>query len=346
MVVSQYSACRSVRNKRPNFAMSFLLVASHGPGAGKTSVAAGLATLIARSGATVSVCKPLSPAGRTDPDAIYFAQNFRGGVAVASGDDSTSLDAAANAVRSLSGISEHTLVEVANPANGSGISSAITTGLVERLSARVVAVFGYDAALSAVLVSSSVAALGRSLAGVIVNQTARYRAAETGRILDEVSRAGIPVVAALPEDRPLLSLTMNQLERQLGGRWELEPSDGDEWVDRFLIGGNIMDSGEGYFGRFSNQAVITRAERPDIQMACLMQDTRCLVLTGGARPTEYIRVEAAKRDVPVLLVDGDTVATADAVGNLLGVVVPHHAHKADRMADLLAGRIDVNDLLR
>ena len=326
--------------------MSTILVASHGPGAGKTSVAAGLATLIARSGASVSVCKPLSPAGRTDPDATYFAQNFRGGVAVASGDDAASLDAAASAVRSLAGISEHTLVEVANPASGSGVASAITAGLVERLSAQVVAVFGYDAALSAVAVSSNVAPLGSNLAGVIVNQTARYRAAETGRMLDEVSAAGIPVVAALPEDRPLLSLTMNQLEQQLGGHWELEPSDGDEWVDRFLIGGNIMDSGAGYFGRYAHQAVITRAERPDIQMASLMQDTRCLVLTGGARPTEYIRVEASKRDVPVLLVDTGTVATADAVGNLLGAVVPYHAHKAERMADLLAERIDVTGLLR
>ncbi len=325
--------------------MSTILVASHGPGAGKTSVAAGLATLIARDGATVSVCKPLSPAGRTDPDAVYFAENFRGGVAVASGDDSASLDAAASAVRSLAGISEHTLVEVANPAGGSGVSSAITAGLVERLSARVVAVFGYDAGLSAVSVSGSVAPLGDAVAGVIVNQTPRYRAAATARMLGEVSAAGIAVAAALPEDRPLLSLTMNQLEQQLSGRWELEPSDGDAWIDRFLIGGNIMDSGAGYFGRFPHQAVITRAERPDIQMASLMQDTRCLVLTGGARPTEYIRVEAAKRDVPVLLVDGGTVATADAVGNLLGAVVPHHAHKAERMADLLAERIDVAALL-
>ena len=230
--------------------MSTILVTSHGPGAGKTSVAAGLATLIARSGASVSVCKPLSPAGRTDPDAIYFAQNFRGGVAVASGDDAASLDAAASAVRSLVGISEHTLVEVANPASGSGVASAITIRLVERLSARVVAVFGYDAALSAVAVSSNVAPLGSNLAGVIVNQTPRYRAAATARMLGEISAAGIPAVAALPEDRPLLSLTMNQLEQQLDGRWELEPSDGDAWIDRFLIGGNIMDSGAGYFGRY------------------------------------------------------------------------------------------------
>lgn len=325
--------------------MSVFLVASQGPGAGKTSIAAGLAKLMGRSGARVSVCKPLSPAGRSDPDAVYFAQRFRGGVAVASSDDSSSLDAAASAVRSLSGISEHTLVEVANPVSGSGVSSPITAGLVERLSARVVAVFGYDGTLTTVAASSAVAPLGSALAGVIVNQTPRYRSAATNGLLAELTNIGIPVVASLPEDRPMLSLTMNQLKQQLGGHWELAPADGDEWVDRFLIGGNIMDSGAGYFGRYAHQAVITRAERPDIQMASLMQDTRCLVLTGGARPTEYIRVEAAKRDVPVLLVDSGTVATADAVGDLLGAVVPYHAHKADRMADLLAERINVADLL-
>ena len=260
-------------------------------------------------------------------------------------DHPSSLDAAANAVRSLAGISEHTLVEVANPVGGSGIASPITTGLAERLSARVIAVFGYDAALTAVSASSDVAPLGDGLAAVMVNQTPRYRTVAAGRLLDELTTVGIPAVASLPEDRPMLSLTMNQLEQELGGQWELEPEDGDDWIDRFLIGGNIMDSGEGYFGRYSHQAVITRAERPDIQMACLMQDTRCLVLTGGARPTEYIRVEASKRDVPVLLVDGGTIATADAIGDLLGAVVPYHTHKADRMADLLAQRIDLAALL-
>lgn len=320
--------------------MAILLIASHTPGAGKTAIAAGLAKLIERSGVSVSVCKPLSPAGSDDPDAAYFAHGFGGSAAVAEGNNAAALDAAANAVRSQSGAGEHTLVEVANPVSGSGIASSLTAGLVERLSAQVIAVFGYEAQLSAVAVSGAVSTLGDALAGVIVNQTPRYRAAEVGTMLAAVATAGVPTIAALPEDRPMLSLTMTQLAQQLGGQWELEPSDGEAWIDRFLIGGNIMDSGAGYFGRYRHQAVITRAERPDIQMACLMQNTRCLVLTGGARPTEYIRVEAAKRDVPVLLVDGGTVATADAVGNLLGAVVPHHAHKAERMADLLAERID------
>ena len=325
--------------------MAILLVASHRPAAGKTSVAAGLATLIARSGARVSVCKPVSPAGRTDPDARYFAQNFRGGIPVAASEDDAGLDSAASAVRSLTGISEHVIVEVANPASGSGAASSIVSGLAERLSARVVALFGYEPEMSSVSVSGAVATLEAGLGGVIVNQTPRYRAQRAQSLLSELSTAGVPVIGALPEDRAMLSLNLDQLEASLGGRWELEPEDGNVWVDRFLIGGNIMDSGAGYFGRYDHQAVIARAERPDIQMASLMQDTRCLVLTGGSRPTEYIRVEATKRRVPVLLVDQNTVATADAVGDLLDAVVPHSMHKAERMAGLLDGLVDLDSLL-
>ena len=50
--------------------MAILIVASHQAGAGKTSVAAGLGTLISRTGTAVSVCKPLSSIGRADPDAV------------------------------------------------------------------------------------------------------------------------------------------------------------------------------------------------------------------------------------------------------------------------------------
>ena len=291
------------------------------------------------------MCKPVSPAGRTDPDAVYFAQNFRGGVAVSSSEDAAGLDAAASAVRSLTGISEHVVVEVANPVSGSGASSSIVSGLAERLSARVVAVFGYEPDTSAVNVSGAVATLGSGLAGVIVNQTPRYRARRVDALVSELTTAGVPVIGALPEDRTMLSLSLDQLETNLGGRWELAPANGDVWIDRFLIGGNIMDSGAGYFGRYDHQAVITRAERPDIQMASLMQDTRCLVLTGGSRPTEYIRVEAAKKSVPMLLVDQGTVATADAVGGLMSAIVPHAQHKAERMADLLDGLVDLTALL-
>lgn len=331
--------------------MTVLLIASDVPGAGKTAVAAGLALALQRAGHNAAVCKPLSSAGAADPDAVYYAAHFGGDVAVASadddsGDDDSGMDDAANAVRALSGRADPILVEVANPAAGSGLASGLLAGLAEGLEARIIAVIDYRSDLTATALAAAASALGNRLAGVIINRVPRYRASAAQSILDEAAATSIPLLAALPERREMLSVSLNELSRHLNGRWERQPSDAEVWIDRFLIGGNMMDSGVGYFGRHQHQAVIARAERPDIQMASLTGNTRCLILTGGGRPTEYIRVEAAKHDVSILLVDDGTVATADAIGGLPGAAAPHCRHKAELMADALSASLDVTGLLQ
>ena len=87
----------------------------------------------------------------------------------------------------------------------------------------------------------------------------------------------------------------------------------DAPVERFLIGGNIMDNGPTYYGRYASKAVITRAQRPDIQLASMLPQTRCLVLTGPGEPTEYVKAEARERDNPLLQVFTSTIETADAL---------------------------------
>lgn len=325
--------------------MTVLLIASDVPAAGKTAIAAGIATAWQRAGRNVAICKPQSTDGAADPDAVYYAAHFGGNVAVSSTDDDAGRDAAANAVRALSGSTDHIMVEVANPSVGSGLSSDLLTGLAERLAAPVIAVVDYRSDLMATELAAAVAALDDRLAGVIINRVPRYRIGAAQAVIDASAAAGLPVLAALPEQREMLAVSLDELSRHLNGQWEREPSDGEVWVDRFLIGGNMMDSGAGYFGRHQQQAVITRAERPDIQMASLAGNTRCLILTGGGQPTEYIRVEAAKHDVPILLVDSGTVATAEAIGGLPKAAAPHRRHKAELMADALAERFDVTGLI-
>ena len=105
-----------------------------------------------------------------------------------------------------------------------------------------------------------------------------------------------------------------------------------------------MDSGPSYFGRHSNQAVITRTERPDIQMASFSGDTKCLILTGGAMPTEYIRVEARKHQVPMLLLEGNTLSTAEALSGLIERSAPPTTQKAQRFTELVAQHLDQDAL--
>ena len=205
--------------------------------------------------------------------------------------------------------------------------------------------FGYsgggDAGTEAARIAAAAKSLGDDLAGVIINGVTRHRRmAVEQQVVSVLRSAGTPVLGAIPEDREMLALTVRQVAEFLGGRWIQEPTDAAAWVDRFLIGGNIMDSGPSYFGRYPNQAVITRSGRPDIQMACLASDTKCLVLTGGEEPTEYIRVEARQRSAAVLLVPGSTLEVAESLAGLLEQANPYSEQKLSRFAALMERHLD------
>ena len=205
--------------------------------------------------------------------------------------------------------------------------------------------FGYsgggDAGTEAARIAAAAKSLGADLTGVIINGVTRHRRmAVEQQVVSVLRSAGTPVLGAIPEDREMLALTVRQVAEYLGGRWIQEPEDAAAWVDRFLIGGNIMDSGPNYFGRYPNQAVITRSGRPDIQMACLTSDTKCLVLTGGEEPTEYIRVEARQRSAAVLLVPGSTLEVAESLAGLLEQANPYSEQKLSRFAALMERHLD------
>ena len=105
-----------------------------------------------------------------------------------------------------------------------------------------------------------------------------------------------------------------------------------------------MDAGPNYFGRFEHQAVITRGGRPDIQMASLAQETRCLILTGGVEPIDYVKAEARQREVPMILVQQDTLTTAEALAGLLRQSKIDCRRKVERFAELVRQNLDLGAL--
>ena len=163
---------------------------------------------------------------------------------------------------------------------------------------------------------------GARLDMLVVNAVPQYRQ----DIVSEGEAESWAEVDALviPESRVMLAPTVAQIVEHLDAVWTLEPVNADALVERFLIGGgNIMDNGPTYYGRYNNQAVITRAQRPDIQLASMLPQTSCLVLTGPGEPTEYVKAEARERDIPLLQVSLSTIDTADALDRLIDAVTPH-----------------------
>jgi hypothetical protein len=249
--------------------------------------------------------------------------------------DVTQLEAAAGLV----------LLESPDLERTGGGASPLPLDLASLVDSRVLLLFRYTEDLNAGAILTASQPFGDRLAGIVVNGVTAYRGRDINQNLAAEARAGgVPFLGALPEDRAILAVTVQQIADYLGGRWAQEASQTDASIERFLIGGNIMDLGQTYFGRYSNQAVITGAGRPDIQMASMLAGTRCLVLTGGTEPTEYVKAEALQREVPLLLVEGNTLDTAEALGGLPQQANTHSMQKIRRFLHLMREHLDLDAL--
>ena len=300
--------------------MAVLQIVGNTSGAGKTSLAAALLVTANTAGKKAAYYKPFADGRTTNPDVVFMSELLQsiGGPAVpppGNKSDSGDLSSAQAEISRLE--SEAGLVVIEGPDGSEPYALESKVILVHRYSP------GEDV--------SSIATSIPNLAAIVVNAVPIHRRDEVAR--DLVGQA-VPV-AVIPESRGMLSVTVEQLAEHLGGEWVLDPVNADAPIERFMIGGNIMDSGPTYFDRYPHQAVITRVERPDIQMASMCEKTCCLVLTGPGEPTDYIKSEALKRDVPLIQVRTNTQDTADALAGLLDKADARTAAKATHFAGLL-----------
>lgn len=332
--------------------MTVLQIVANRPGAGKTCLAGALLSRFAAAGQTAAWYKPLSPTPAYDPD-VTFMSELLAPAAVppplsqpfAPADTAAALAPEQRAeiaavVAGLADAFDPVLVEWAAPVAADAAAAPVLPGYPVLLLHGYAA--GQPAAAQAADIAAAAETLGAALGGIIVNGVLRYRWQETEReIIAPLREQGLPVLGAIPESRLMLALTLQQVAEALDGRWIQEPADFAEGIDRFLIGGNIMDSGPNYFGRYARQGVITRGGRPDIQLACLAAgNTRLLALTGGVEPTEYIRVTARQRGTPLLLTDGDTLDVAATLAGRLEQAHPYSPEKLAHFAALLEEHLD------
>ena len=300
--------------------MSVIQIVGNQSGAGKTSLAAALLVTAANAGRKAAYYKPFADGRTTDADVAFISglQESLGGSAVpAPGNKSDSGDLSNTQAEVTRLESEAGIVVIEGPDASAPYAIRSKTLLIHR---------SYRESVAA-----SIAAAGPALAGVVVNAVPIHRRNEVAR---ELAGQSVPV-AVIPESRGMLTVTVEQLAEHLGGQWVLDPVNTDSPVERFIIGGNILDEGPTYFDRYPNQAVIARVERPDIQMASMGEKTCCLVLTGPGEPSEYIKSEALKREVPLIQVSTNTHATADALAGLLDKADARTAAKANHFAGLL-----------
>lgn len=330
--------------------MPVLQITSDQPGAGKTCLAGALLLHLVESGQRAGYYKPFSSNPGEDGDFALVTQSLGDVAPPSHGPEPLPLPGAGEAlhaqlqqaVSDLQSQCDWVVLEGPDAAQD-GQPSSLALELSSLVDSKVLLMLRYAKGLTAADVVKTGEPFTDRLAGVLINGVTQYRVREVDQAVGSALAArGIPYWGAIQEDRAMLAVTVQQIADHLGGRWAQEPENVDAAVERFLIGGNIMDLGPTYFGRHCNQAVIVRAGRPDIQMAGLMPQTRCLVLTGKEEVAQYVKAEALQQGVPVVLVDSNTVETAEVLGGILDNASPPTLGKVRRFLQLLRGNLDLD----
>ena len=316
--------------------MPVIYLTSDTPGAGKTALASALALSLSSSGKKTAYFKPFS--STPDEDSRFVSEQILGETAsqsISSDADADSVDKAAEKVQELSNAADVVLVE-GPTLSGADTDGELVASLIGNQGGRSILVTPYCPGVTADDIAKSASVLESSLLGVVINGVTRYKHDYVqSQIVPTLESQGIKTIGVIPEDRTLLAPTVAQIGSHLDGEFVAGDPDRDDLIERVLIGGNILDWGETYFGRHENKAVIVRGDRPDIQMAALNTSTTCLVLTGGHDLNQYIQLQADSQDVPVVVLESDTLTAAQALQELSGSTGVHHIAKAQRFLELL-----------
>ncbi|KPK23466.1 MAG: hypothetical protein AMJ70_03435 [Dehalococcoidia bacterium SG8_51_3] len=338
-----------VNKKREAGFMVALLIVSAQAAAGKTAIAVGVGRQLLGEGKKVGYLRPSvseKPSDSSAGDAEFVGQalnlteevrllspSLAGGKPLA--------DKARQAYIEISQNKDVVIIEGRCGITPDDADSKAACEIAEALKARVIVVENYVGGKSAPQHAASYLGFGENLLGFVLNKVPKR---ELKRVCEEltsrVSEAEMRILGALPEERALLAFTVGELAEQINGEMLNNGEESPALVESVMTGAMCVDSGLDYFGRKSNKVVVVRHDRPDMQMAALETATRCLVISGGGEPIDYVRFKAEEKNIPVIMTQHNTDTVIKDIESLLESTRFHQDKKLNKLAEVMQANLD------
>jgi BioD-like phosphotransacetylase family protein len=187
--------------------------------------------------------------------------------------------------------------------------------------------------------------LGDSMIGAVMNSVS-HRLMDSAQEIGKpyLQREGILVFGILPEERFLMSVSVDELAKALDADILARADKSQELVENLMVGAMTSDIALSYFRRKPNKAVITGGDRSDIQLAALQTSTKCLILTGNIQPQDMILGVAEETGVPIIVSKHDTLTTVEIVEGFFGRGRFQQEKKIERFEELLNQHFDFTSL--
>jgi len=188
--------------------------------------------------------------------------------------------------------------------------------------------------------------LGEKLAGVVLNGVLPQEVEKVkNEIIPSLKDLDIEVFGVMPKSPLLRSVTVGELVRRLDAQVICCPEKDQLLVETLSIGAMGVNSAMEFFRRRRNMAVVTGADRTDIQLAALEASTQCLILTGLGEPLSQLIHRAEELEVPILKVELDTLASVEIIEQAFGHVRIHESIKASYAFQLVQEHVYLKRIL-
>jgi len=348
--------------------MIALYVASTDKASGKTALCVGLGKRLQANGYAVGYLKPISLSARrlegtvVDEDAQFIKDQLQLEETV---EDLVPIPLDPQAVESIMRKQKRLdyrkrlcdaydrvaegkdvmLIEGVDRLSSGGLIRLPANEVCKLLEAKSLAVIRYDGLLALDPVLFYRGVLGESMLGTVINSVPlRLRESAEEVAKPYLQQEGILVYGILPEERFLMSVSVDEVADALGAEIVTRADKGSELVENLMVGAMTGDIALSYFRQKPNKAVITGGDRTDIQLAALQTSTKCLILSGNLQPQEMIKAVADEMGVPIMVSKYDTLTTIEIVEGFFGKSRFQQEKKTERFQELLAEHFDFTSL--
>lgn len=208
--------------------------------------------------------------------------------------------------------------------------------LVDRLDARVIVPYKCQEEMFVDDLLSLVDILGDKIVGVVLNQLEFSMIEQVKEhVVPFLEDKGLNVLGIFLSDPIIMSVTIKELAATLNGEVLCCKHRLNDLVEKFSVGDMNIESALRYFREAKDKAVITGGDRTDIQLAALETDTKCVILTGNISPNDIIIARAKERDIPIMVVESDTLTVVEQVEDIMSRLRIRDERKIHRARELV-----------
>ena len=354
--------------------MKTVYIASTTPFAGKTAIALGVGLHAQRRGSKIAYLKPISIEGykpndlfgEIDQDAKFAARVFGMSAELQEGiqpirinenllkqilaDEisvehlwsqlQTSFNAASNSADMMIVEGSGTLRD--------GFSLGINIlSVPEKFNLPVILISGWrelTLTLDDIMAGSTL--LGERLLGVILNAVPDEAMPTVNSVIKPfMERQNITLYGVLPLQPALRAISVSELVDILDADLLVGQPQGTFLIDTISVGAMSVDSALPIIRASTNTAIITGADRSDMQGAAIESGTvRCLILTGEFEPSAQIIRRAEEQGVAVLSVGDATMDALQKIEGIFGKTPIRQVEKLNCVQAILAEHLDYERL--